>query len=51
MPLLDAVAAHDVQDAHADVVAVAATARQASQAHASVVAAPRVFGALGLGAA
>ena len=47
--LLDAVAAHDVQDPVADRVAVAPAARQAREAHAREQAAQRVLGRGGLG--
>ena len=46
--LLDAVGAHDVEDAHADVVAVAAAARQACQRQPRKQAAQRVVGGAGL---
>ena len=42
--LADAVVAHDVQDAHADVVAVAAAARQPGEREARVQPAPGVGG-------
>ena len=43
VPLLDAVGAHDVEDAHADVVTVATPSRQPGQCHAGVRAAHAIL--------
>lgn len=48
MSLADAVVAHNVQDAHADLVAVAAAARQARHGAAREQAAEHVLRAAGL---
>ncbi len=48
MPLLDAVGPHDVEDAHADIVSVAAASGQASQRQAGKQATQWVVGGAGL---